>query len=391
MLGIFVAFPMNLLARFIGFFAGFDHSLKKDKKRIVVCKYKGMGSIIQATPLIATLKKNYPNAEVTFVSSKENKSIIDEIELIDKAFYINDKGFFKLLGSAIKLIFSLIRYKPDLYIDLEIYSNFSSIVTTMSMSRDRFGYYLNTSKYRMGLYTHMMYFNPSAPITETYLQFARLLKCEEIIQTTYSFESENSAPANSTHIVINPNASDLRLERRWLREDFTLLISAIRKKYPDREIYLIGSGSESDYVHEVAKKYSTDSLVKDVSGKTNIKELLELIRTSSLVITNDTGPMHIASAMKKQTIALFGPCSPSQYAIGDHVHVMYKNLYCSPCVHEFIVPPCKGDNQCMKQIEVLEVEKKIDAVFSGQKSEGRLDEKSYQSLEKTALGQVMRK
>lgn len=386
-LGVVAAVPLNYLVRLVGFITRFDHSLEKEKKRIVICKFKGMGSIVQATPLIATLKTKYPNATITFVSSIENKGIIDEIDWIDGALYVRDQGVFSLLSSSISLIFKLIRHKSDLYIDLEIYSNYSSIIATFSLATDRFGYYLKSSRYRLGMYTHMMYFNSTAPISDAYLQFARLLKCNEIIKNPFPF-LKNETIENT--IVINVNASDLRIERRWPADSFVALIKQIRKLYPNYEVNLVGSKSEQDYVSVVSSCFKEDTFVKDVSGKTNLHQLIELLSKSALVITNDTGPMHLAAAMQKNTIALFGPCSPSQYAIGKSVFPIYKNVYCSPCVHEFITPPCKGENLCMQLIEIKEVLQAVEEFFNQNWDGKYVQQKIYATKTNTVFGTVSR-
>jgi hypothetical protein len=65
--------------------------------------------------------------------------------------------------------------------------------------------------------------------------------------------------------------------------------------------------------------------------------------------------MHLSFACKTPTICLFGPCSPEQYAVNENAYVFFKKVYCSPCVHEFTIPPCGGNNVCMKLITVNEV------------------------------------
>ncbi|MDP5098795.1 MAG: glycosyltransferase family 9 protein [Crocinitomicaceae bacterium] len=388
-LGVFIAFPLNFLVRLVGFVTNFDHSLKGKKKNIVVCKYKGMGSIIQSTPLIQTLKTNYPNAKITFVSSVENKSILERITIIDQVLLVDDRKISGLIGSSTRLLIRLIRMRADLYIDLEIYSNFSSIITTFSMAKDRFGYYLNTSKYRMGMYTHMMYFNTNSPISESYLQFARLLNCEKIIHHQFVFvEKKELHPQLDNYIVINSNASDLRIERRWPKQSFIDLIHSVRESNNELSIVLIGAKNEAEYVAEISNVFSEDAKVLDLSGKTTLDELIELIRHSNFVITNDTGPMHMSSALQKKTIALFGPCSPQQYAIGENIIPIYKDLYCSPCVHEFIVPPCKGNNQCMKSIGVAEVLKSIEKIKEVAETPKR--EVTYVGIDGISVGKVTR-
>lgn len=388
-LGAFIAFPLNFLVRLVGLVTNFDHSLKGEKKNIVVCKFKGMGSIIQSTPLIQTLKANYPEANIIFVSSIENKAILERITIIDQVLLVNDNGIFKLIGSSTKLLFRLIRTRVDLYIDLEIYSNYSSIITTCSLAKDRFGYYLSTSKYRMGMYTHMMYFNTTSPITESYLQFARLLECENIVHNQFVFEEKSELkPDFTNYIVVNPNASDLRIERRWPKESFVELVKMISSQENAPKVVLIGSKNEASYVSEISSHFKKDDNVIDLSGKTTLDELIELIRGCNYVITNDTGPMHLSSALNKKTIALFGPCSPQQYAVGEHIIPIYKNLYCSPCVHEFIVPPCKGNNQCMKSILTTDVKLAIELIDKTPKPHRKL---AFVGVDGNPLGKVVRK
>ena len=78
-------------------------------------------------------------------------------------------------------------------------------------------------------------------------------------------------------------------------------------------------------------------------------------------MTNDTGPMHIAFSCGTPTVALFGPASPIQYPGIKNTSIIYKDVYCSPCVHDFVIPPCNGDNICMKLITVSEVFEKTKA------------------------------
>lgn len=258
LMGTFVAYPLNFLVKLVGKITRFDHSLDIEMNKIVVCKYKGMGSIIQATPLLQTLRKRYPNAKIVFVSSEENRGILEKTGLVDDIYTVKDKGLFPLLGSSIKTVYKLIRFRADVYIDLEIYSNYSSIITTLSMARNRFGYYLRSNRYRMGMYTHMMYFNTKVSISEAYLQFARLLGIEDVqkeLSEPAINESGKLKDLPDNYIVINPNASDLRYERRWPAENFISLIRKIRAEKPELAIYLIGGKSESEYVHDIHKHF----------------------------------------------------------------------------------------------------------------------------------------
>lgn len=360
-----MAFMLNFLVRLLGKILNIDHNLHREMDSIVVSKFKGMGSIIQATPLLDALRQQHPNAEIIFVSTKANQAILERIETIDTIYTLNDKGVFSLLKSLSAVLFKLMRKRPDVYIDLEIYSNFSTLVTLFSLSKNRVGYYLRSSSFKMGIYTHMMYFNTKIPVSESYLQIARLFgksfEKPNLYPLAKDIENIYTPPRTGDYIVINPNASDLRLERRWGRKNFKLLIEQILEKYPTYTIYLVGSPNERPYTEKVVDGISNERLI-NLAGKTSINELISLIHGAKFMITNDTGPMHISFAVNTATICLFGPCSPDQYGHFSNAKIIFKDVFCSPCVHEFSISPCKGNNTCMQLIEVAEVLKAIKEV-----------------------------
>ncbi len=361
---------VNLLVIPLGKIMKIDHDLHKSFSTIAICKYKGMGSIIQSTPLIKTLKRNHPHAKIIFVTSIENKQIINLIEDIDEVIYINDNSFSSLTLSIFPFVRNLMKRKIEVFIDLEVYSNFSTLVSLLSMSKNRLGFYINSKHYRMGNYTHMMYYNTRSSISETYLQFAGMLNCRTKTTGLYKFKP---FPLPSTLkgtnlnglIVINPNASDLRIERQWPREKYIQLIRDIYSNYPDKTVALIGSKKEADYVKGIMLELPSCGQIISLAGKTTIAELVAVIQRAQVVVTNDTGPMHIAFATETQTIALFGPCSPTQYGNNKHCMVVYQNLYCSPCVHEFVTPPCNNNNHCMKSIDSANVFNLLQSYLDG--------------------------
>lgn len=362
---------LNLLVRITGKVLRINHNLNHSFRVFAICKFKGLGSIIQSTPLIQTIRSNYPNAKIIFITTQSNQLLISAYPEIDEVITLNDRSFTSLITGFIPFIYKLISAKIDNYFDLEIYSNFSSLVTTLSMAKNRFGYYLRSSHYRLGIYTHMMYYNIDSPIFQTYLQLIRAFPIHKEIT---ELKSPEYAPTNvfskfgltpDDYIIINPNASDLRLERRWGASNFTALIQQIMKIHPAIKIVLIGAPAEAEYVASITSKFSANSMLIDTSGKTSLTEVFDLIKNTRLVITNDTGPMHIAFAFKKITIGLFGPCSPEQYGFHDFAIPVYKKIYCSPCVHEFDISPCHGNNQCMQLIMVTEVFTHVNTILTG--------------------------
>jgi ADP-heptose:LPS heptosyltransferase len=388
---------LNLVVRFTGKLLNIDHSLHHPFQRIAIAKYKGMGSIIQATPLIQSLRENYPNARITFVTTEANIQLLKSIPAIDEVIALKDAQFFRFLVALPAFIAKLISRKFELYIDLEVYSNTSSLFTTLSMAKNRIGYYTRDSEYRMGLYTHMLFLNTQIPISKAYLQVAYLLGIKKPIQVLYPLKSASFKSLESSHglkkrgyVVINPNASDLRLERRWPAEHFVSIMHWLRAHYGDLYLVLIGSASEAAYVREVMQPFGDDEKVISVAGKTSISELIALIQDCRFMLTNDTGPMHFAYSTQTPVIGLFGPCSPDQYQHPGKSIALYQPTYCSPCVHEFEKAPCFGDNACMQNISVNAVKKAINRILSGEFDQNQGFTIDYVSEEGKLYGLIKR-
>lgn len=356
---------LNVFIILAGKILRIDHSLDKDFKTIAISKYKGMGSILQSSALVKTLRAKYPDAKIIYISSNANLQLLKRIPEIDEVVCLDDRSFFCLLSGFPSFICRLMGARIQLYIDLEVYSSFSTLVAISSLATNRMGFYLSSMHFRLGNYTHMMYYNTRSAISDTYLQFARLLGCEKLVREMVQLDSSvkeldlgekgDFDLVKNNYIVINPNASDLRIERRWGKEKVTDLIRMFRVRYPEIPVLLVGAPNEIDYVQEIMFELSGLAAVYSLAGKTSIDQLVAVIKQAAVFVSNDTGPMHIAFSVGAKTVALFGPCSPVQFGSSSNAVVLYANMYCSPCVHEFVAPPCKGNNLCMKAIPVTQV------------------------------------
>ncbi|REJ80870.1 MAG: glycosyltransferase family 9 protein [Bacteroidetes bacterium] len=376
-----VVFALNILARILGRLLSIDHTFSKSPRKIVVCKFLGMGSIIQATPLLQTLKRNFPDAKLSFITSASNKTLLEKIDVVDEVICIDDKGILNVIRTSISALFKLWKGKADLYIDLETYSYFSTILSTLSLSRNRLGFYRVERNIRLGVYTHMMFFNSGTPIAQSYLQMARLAGCGESNDILYPFRAyepdiefvktkleQNFDKEKSAYLIINPNASDLRVERRWPLDKFSQVINQLASEFSELNFVLIGIKSEKEWVSQLQKMVRPEfsGRLWNSAGELSLGQLIALISSATLTITNDTGPMHISFSLKKKTVCLFGPASPGQYGNNPYAYGVYKKIYCSPCVHDFLTPPCKGDNICMKLIETSEVFDLCKALLKGE-------------------------
>ena len=77
--------------------------------------------------------------------------------------------------------------------------------------------------------------------------------------------------------------------------------------------------------------------------------------------------MHVAFSLNRPTVCLFGPGSPEHYGVDNpNVQILYKGIFCSPCIYETDQPPCHGQNVCMQWITVDEVFTAAERVMNGQ-------------------------
>jgi len=163
--------------------------------------------------------------------------------------------------------------------------------------------------------------------------------------------------------LVNPNASELLVQRRWSPEQFALLIIELEKKWPDCIILITGSPAEFEYVANIQKSADVRCAF-NFAGQVKFAELPALYDLSDVMVTNDSGPGHFSSVTSLHTVVLFGPETPLLYgSLGKSIPIT-ANLACSPCVSaaNHRKTPCV-DNVCMQAISVDQVLEKIEVQY----------------------------
>jgi ADP-heptose:LPS heptosyltransferase len=362
------AFLFNGIARILGALMRRDHSVTPSNvNRIVVAKLLGMGSILQATPLLKALKQQYPHAILTFVTTRSNQALIDRLSCVDEVLALDDRNVFAMAMTTLRTIAALIRRRADLYFDLELYSGFASLLALWALTRNRIGFYRHSTAFKKGIYTHLVYFNTRMPVRQLYLQLGRVAgvppgqpeitgpirvgdadrpPVRRILSESPGWQPEKP------YIAINPNASDLLLERRWPAD---YVIEAVKRLVSlGHQVALIGARDELPFVKSLFDRLPPDvqQRVANTAGRLTLGELLALLDGAACVLTNDTGPMHMAIALRRPTVCLFGPANPEHYGQElPYVTIFYARVFCSPCLYEADQPPCDGNNICMQRIK----------------------------------------
>jgi heptosyltransferase-2 len=180
------------------------------------------------------------------------------------------------------------------------------------------------------------------------------LSARQKTQARDLLKNEGVSEAETT-VVMCPGSINSRA-KRWPAERFAAL--ADRLAETNRRVVLIGSKDELDVANEVRSRMRTKPV--DLTGKTSLNQITGVIGIADLVVTNDTGPAHIAAALGRPTIVIFGPTNPdTTRPFAPQAEVLRHPPDCAPCM----LRDCPIDHRCMTAITVDEVFDRSNAIL----------------------------
>jgi len=327
------------------------NALRKDLppqkiERVLVIKFWGMGSMIVALPVFRALRQAYPRAKIGFATIGKNRELVEMLKVSDARVYLdlpqNPAGVFL----AILSFFSrLRRFRPDLVIDLEYLTRFSALAAYFSGAKKRVGFH-SWDVWRGNLHNVRVPFSPYWHAGENFLNLVRktagrdfkldfdftlpqdpdaALRAEKILA---ELKPGSAAPL----ILVNPNASTIALERRWPPDHFIKLIDDVLEAGLGLPV-LIGSQDEREFTESIRLKLKSPERCLNLAGKLRLDELIEILRRAQLLVTNDSGPLHLAELVGARTVSFFGPETPVLFGpLGKGHKVLYRGIDCSPCI-----------------------------------------------------------
>jgi ADP-heptose:LPS heptosyltransferase len=164
-------------------------------------------------------------------------------------------------------------------------------------------------------------------------------------------------------LLLNPNAGDLLPQRRWPLPRYVQLVKLLLERYPEICIGFIGSPDEVATVQELTTAVGSPRCAS-LAGTLSIAELPALYAHCCLLVSNDSGPAHIASLTATPTVVMFGPETPLLYRPLGKARPLYAALPCSPCVKAVTQRRCNcADNLCMQAISVDSVLAEVAAIL----------------------------
>jgi heptosyltransferase-2 len=288
--------------------------------KFLIIRFSSIGDIILTTPVIRMLKKQFPHSEIHYVTKQSNALLVNNNPYIDKVHLLED--------SLHNLIDKLKQESYDFIIDL--HRNFRSLIIKICLGKKSFSFSkLNFRKWLLVNFKKDCL--PNVHIVDRYLDTLKKFKVESdnngldfFIPSDIDIGQINHI--NEAYVVLVLGAN--HYTKRMPFDKLVYLSNSI-----DKQLIALGGNAESD----IGKKLSIESSnVLNLCGKLDIYQSAKVLQNASLVITGDTGLMHISSALKKNIISVWGNTVPEfgmfPYFAGEKSAIFeVNNLKCRPC------------------------------------------------------------
>lgn len=343
-----------------------------DARRILVYRVGNIGDIICAIPSMHAIRKNFPGAEISLLSSPGRQGAMGARELLQGAGFIDNmivyyKEEIKSPSGKLKLIDALKKKRFDLFIELpmdltNLYIELRNIVFAKLIgARHAFGFNIDTIRLFTRLQSKYMNFDNEVE------RLLGILKKEQLeigdIESSLPATTEERKPVDNflidlkdkRLIVLNPNAKMQR--NRWPVERFAKVGRRVVKNY-NAQILIIGARDDHERAEKLKRAIGEGAL--NVAGRFTLLQTLELIRRSQLLITNDTGTVHMAALAGTPVIGIYSAwqLKGKWFPYGCRNIILRKEPECHTCYRS----ECRHST-CLKDIDAEEVYTAVKEIF----------------------------
>ncbi|MGD0275015.1 MAG: lipopolysaccharide heptosyltransferase II [Syntrophales bacterium] len=335
---------------------------------ILIIKLSAIGDVVHTLPSLALLRKLYPNTHITWVIEEAASYLIfghpdlDQVIISRRKAWIEDlkRGKIWPVAREVHSFFKALRSQSyDMVIDFHGLFK-SAVMVAISGGKRKIGY--DSLQEMSGLfYNERIPEDMGKHAVDRYMDFIRYLDRKDglgnnmpvlfhipIQETNHrrveALLAEHGLDIHKSFVAVNPLA--LWETKLWSDEKFAELGDRIVNEL---NIPVVFTGSQSAYTDGIGRRMHRPSI--HLGGKTSLKDLAALYGKASLLVTTDSGPMHIAAAVGTPVVALFGPTDPVRTGpYGEKHIVIRKDLACSPCFKK----DCPT-RQCLEEVEVEDV------------------------------------
>jgi heptosyltransferase-2 len=342
-------------------------SLRSDFKnvdRILVRGVNWVGDTILTYPTLEALKRHFPKSQITILVPSHLVDLWETSPYVDKILSFKKKRGVRSVLEDFKIsrLLREKRFDMGLILPRSFRSAFQIFLAGIAI---RIGY---RDEGRSFLLTH------GIPRTEEVLGSHRVIYYQELLKF-FGIKAESLSPRlllreedrkgaekilqrkglldGRPLIGINPGAA-YGLAKCWYPDRFAEVGKRLSQKWKATSL-IFGRAEERETADKIIHHLGQGGV--DLTGRTSLLQLAALLERCSLLVTNDTGTMHVASAVGTPVVAIFGPTdSIATGPWGDGHIVVKKEIACSPCFKRV----CPTDHRCMEGITVDEVEEIVD-------------------------------
>ena len=320
---------------------------------ILIIRPGGIGDALLLAPAINLLRSNYSDAVITILAERRNEGAFSLIPAIDRLLlYDNYTDLFHCLHS-----------KYDLIIDTEQWHRMSAVIARAVSSRMKIGFDTNE---RRRLFTHPVPYSQDDYEAQSFINLLHPLAIRETFVNSSPFLAVPESAADeinsllgsitSPYIAIFPGASVK--ERRWSVGKFRSLVQYIA----DAGFAVVIIGGKEDKDSGEAILSGSNGL--NLAGRTSLAGTAAVVARSRLLVSGDSGVLHIAVGLGIPAVALFGAGIAKKWGPQGKRHmVLNRNLVCSPCTLFGTTPVCTAAVRCLDEIGVEEVFEAVNALL----------------------------
>lgn len=313
---------------------------------ILLIRPGGIGDAVHLAPAIQALQKSFPDIVIDILAERRNAGIFALCPGLRKV-YLYDQSW-QLLQA--------VRGRYDVVIDTEQWHRLSAVIARLVKSPIKVGYATNE---RARLFTHPVSYSHDDYEIVSFLRLMEPLRLPSMVLSEDPWlqvpeaarESVASLlPAHDDHplVVIFPGASIA--ERRWGAERFRTVAQWCVEQ--GLRIVVVGGAGDRDDGQRIV--FGLEAL--NLAGCTSLPETAAMLERAAVVVSGDSGILHIAVGLGRPTVSLFGPGLAAKWAPHGARHaVLNKHLPCSPCTRFGYTPPCPDDARCLRDIDVDDV------------------------------------
>jgi heptosyltransferase I len=324
--------------------------------RILLVRLGALGDIVHAIPVAAALRRAFPSVRLDWLVSVKHRDILDLVPVIDRRLAISDRG--QSLFGAIR---ELRRTRYDVALDLQGLLK-SAVLARASGAARVVGFASTYLRERLARPFYTDAFDPGCgdiydPHETRHVVQINLGLLEPLgltsITPEFPIERVESATARQIadrtggrYAVINPGAA--WPNKRWPPARFGAVAVALRDRHGLESVVTWGPGEASIAEEAVAASHGAATL----TPRTSVADLVALARGASLMISGDTGPTHIATALGTPIVGIYGPTRPSRNGPWSPADVVVSRDAICQCLH---LRRCKLATMCLMHVEVEEV------------------------------------